>query len=289
MTIAACYVSSEGVVLGTDSTSTMRVPGWPDRHYNHEQKIFEIGEKSTLALAMWGVGGLEELSYRTMIARLADEFRDDPVQSVEAAAERWVGLFWSEYTRCFAQAIQRYRDLDRMSPRTEEEEREFRRLRGLSGGFCVAGHLASDRIPHAYEIVYGPDMDAPPAPEQLGHDVPRFWGCPNLMHRLILGLDHEVVSRLMESPYWSGTEQDLFAIIQPGILTIPGSLPLREAIDWIYSTIYITIKAIKFSCLSPVCGGPVEVAAISSDRHFRWVTHKGLGEAIIPPAFRRET
>ena len=66
MTIAACYVSSEGVVLGVDSTSTMRAPGWPDRHYDYEQKLFELGEKSTLAIAMWGIGALEPLSYRTI-------------------------------------------------------------------------------------------------------------------------------------------------------------------------------------------------------------------------------
>lgn len=43
MTIAACYVSNEGVVFGADSTSSfMTSEGL--RHYNNEQKLFEIGE-----------------------------------------------------------------------------------------------------------------------------------------------------------------------------------------------------------------------------------------------------
>ena len=96
MTIAACYVSSEGVVLGTDSTSTMRVPGRSDQHFDYEQKLFELGEKSTLAIAMWGIGGLEQLSYRTMIAKLADDLVDNPAESVKHVADLWAERFWKE-------------------------------------------------------------------------------------------------------------------------------------------------------------------------------------------------
>jgi len=58
MTIAACYLSSEGLVLGADSTSTMFVQGpgpnasGNDHHYNFAQKIFQIGESSALAMTM---------------------------------------------------------------------------------------------------------------------------------------------------------------------------------------------------------------------------------------------
>lgn len=81
MTIAACYLSPEGVILGADSTSTMQQPGMPDHYYNHEQKIFEIGEGSTLGITMWGVGGLGDLSYRTMLAELSDDLASSVPQS----------------------------------------------------------------------------------------------------------------------------------------------------------------------------------------------------------------
>jgi hypothetical protein len=41
VTIAACYLSSEGVVFGADSTTTFPVgpaPAMRDRHYNYAQK-----------------------------------------------------------------------------------------------------------------------------------------------------------------------------------------------------------------------------------------------------------
>jgi hypothetical protein len=71
MTIAACYVSPEGIVFGADSTSTYSLSaGLPflppkERHYNFGQKIFEIGKGSTLAVVTWGLGGLTVGSYRT--------------------------------------------------------------------------------------------------------------------------------------------------------------------------------------------------------------------------------
>src|SRR6266849_2312320 len=77
MTIAACYLSSEGVVFGADSTSTMFVagpgpaPGGSDHHYNFTQKIFSIGQDSALAVTLWGLGNLGSVSHRTLVALFA--------------------------------------------------------------------------------------------------------------------------------------------------------------------------------------------------------------------------
>jgi hypothetical protein len=74
---------------------------------------------------------------------------------------------------------------------------------------------------------------------------------------------------------------DLFTLIQPFFLGQPQHLPIREAIDWIHASIHTTIKALKFSHLPPVCGGPVEVAVITTDRFFRWVRHKRFDSALV--------
>lgn len=58
MTIAACYLSSEGVVLGADSTTTMYVsapgphPTGGEHHFNFAQKVFQIGSEGTLGITM---------------------------------------------------------------------------------------------------------------------------------------------------------------------------------------------------------------------------------------------
>jgi hypothetical protein len=59
-----------------------------------------------------------------------------------------------------------------------------------------------------------------------------------------------------------------------------GSVSTGAAVDWIHPSINTTIKSLKFSHLAPVCGGPIEVTVITTDRTFRWVRHKELDSAL---------
>src|SRR5579872_4174996 len=94
MTIAACYFSSEGVVLGADSTTTMtsvlQRPGLPPyaamRHFDYAQKIFEVGEHGTLGIAIWGAGRIGRMSHRTFFASVSDEWSGKQLNSVSDAA-----------------------------------------------------------------------------------------------------------------------------------------------------------------------------------------------------------
>jgi hypothetical protein len=57
-------------------------------------------------------------------------------------------------------------------------------------------------------------------------------------------------------------------------------LPIRDAVDFVHACIYSTIKALKFSNFSQICGGPIEIATITTDRQFRWVRHKPWDAAL---------
>lgn len=292
MTIAACYLSSEGVVFGADSTSTMYVQG-PDpnqsgqfHHYNYAQKIFQIGEGSNLAITMWGLGSLGQTSYRTLIARFADELAAQPASSMAEIADRWNTHFFIAYALYLGPLMTRIRELKAQTSRTPDEEAELRALeQTYSGGFCIGGYCLPDRKPEAYEIIYQLDQTAPQQPKPLQIGNANFWGCPNIMNRLLFGADIGLLADIESSPKWTGTFEDLVALVSPYRLAQPFDLPIREAIDWIYTSIYTTSQAMKFSHLAPVCGGPVEVAVISTDRPFRWVRHKTLDAGIAHGGF----
>jgi len=298
MTIAACYLSAEGVVLGADSTTTMYVsgigPGAPgaEHHYNFAQKIFQIGENSTLAMTMWGLGNLGKVSHRTLVAQFADMLVGQGAQSMDEVANLWSRFFWSVYTKELAPVMQRVQALRGQANRTpaENEELDFL-LQAFSGGFCLGGYLMNDRYPSAFEMRYDPTMMGPGAADRLEIGSTRFWGCPNLINRVLWGIDEFLFSAILDSGKWNGTVQDLIDLVQPCRLGQPFDLPIREAIDWVHASIYTTIKTMKFSHMAPVCGGPIEIAVITTDRRFRWVRHKrcdaAIGDGSVADVFHR--
>lgn len=282
MTIAACYLSPEGVVFGADSTSTYPSEDEENRYYNYAQKIFQVGgPDSTLGVTLWGLGGLGELSYRTVIAQVADNLLATPPADMAEVARRFADRFWHEFSQRHDADLKRTQALESNVARTPDEDEELDNLKNtFSGGFCLGGYLLSDRTPRAYEIGYDPTMTAAPNPEALVIGEPKFWGCPNIIRRLTYGIDLSLAMDIMSSSHWTGTPEELGDLIKPYKLTAPATLPIREAIDWIHASVYSTIKAMKFSQLAPVCGGPVEIAAITTDRPFRWVRHKRFTVAI---------
>lgn len=287
MTIAMCYLSPEGVVLGADSTASVTYPDGTFHYFNHAQKLFQIGDSGSLGLLTWGLGGLGEESYRTQIAELADSLESDPAKDVEEVAQRWARQFQSAYSSALAGPIARCKELAAKQPfqqnqaspssRSEEEEIEFIGLReGLVVGFCIAGAVQPNRRTTAFQVVFEPLSDSVNAVQVFG--IP-FWGAPNMIQRLISGADPALRDGILRSGKWEGTEDDLDAVMGQQQLS-HAILPVRDAIDFVHTCIYSTIKALKFSSLKQICGGPIEIAVITTDRPFRWVRHKSFDAAI---------
>lgn len=289
MTIAMCAVMPEGIVLGADSTSSVFHDGTGFHYFNHNQKIFEVGEDSTFGVLTWGLGAIKRTSYRTLIARLDDDLKANPPAKVEDVAVRWADLLWASYSAAYGAEIARLALLSaktefvqganppNRNARTEGEETEHRNLtQNLYVGFCIGGYVLPDREPQAFEVNFFPHLAAPPIPSAVNIG---FWGAPNFILRLLNGWDHGLKDAIMNSGNWTGSEPDLIAELNKSALQV-GMSTLRDAIDFVYSSIHSTIKALKFSDLNQVCGGPIELAVISTDRRFRWVRHKKWDSAI---------
>jgi hypothetical protein len=289
MTIAMCAVVPEGIVLGADSTSSLFHRGTDFHYFNHNQKVFEIGEDTTFGLLTWGLGGFDNVSYRTLIALLGDDLKDNAPSSVLDVATRWANLVWDRYSAAFSAEMARAVALAAKAPfspnagppisnmRTDAEEAELNELRqNLYVGFCIGGYVLPDRTPMAFETQFFPDATAAPTPTTVNIG---FWGAPNFILRLLNGWDHSSKAAILASGKWNGTEQDLISELSKAALKVNMST-LRDTVDFVYSSIHSTIKALKFSDLSQICGGPIELAVISTDRRFRWVRHKKWDSAI---------
>jgi hypothetical protein len=147
-----------------------------------------------LALATWGVGSLGVLSYRTLVGRLADDIKINQPQTTKDVADRWAATVWKEWNAAYKAELAKVQLLH-VNKRTTDEEKESARLRGLGVGFCIAGYCERDaRQMGAYEILFDPrtPMKAPPVPQPLQIGNPAFWGVPNMIKRLLLGIDERL-------------------------------------------------------------------------------------------------
>ena len=289
MTITCCLVVPEGVVLGADSTITTMI-GDKAHFMNHNQKIFEIGEESSLGIMTWGLTAFNEVSFRTLIAKLADSFGKSGPKSVIDVANKWSELALDAYKKAFPSEIKRYHDLKvnknnrdtnlvkRPTRASKEEDREIEYIEGLlSVGFCIAGHVPNVRMPEAYVIELEPKLISQPISRRIG-GIHHF-GKDDVISRIFGVYDDEIKESITNSPFWSGNKKDLDKILKNLQLTSP-PMTIRDAIDFVHFSIYSTIKATKFSTRDNDCGGPIEIAVITTDRKFRWVKHKTWDSAI---------
>lgn len=283
MTIAGVYLSPEGVVLGADSTSSV-ASNQGFHFYDFNQKLFEIGEDGTLGLLTWGLGGLGVVSYRTLLAEFADELAATPATTVTEVAQRWTDKFWQAYSSYDLVIRVQHLIQKQQAGLTPQEQDELNTLsQSLSVGFCIAGYVLPNRTPEAHSIDFSP-FAGKPTPNNMAQHSLQWWGVPNFFNRLLVGADNSVLASILGSGKWQGSQAELQSIVSAHTIVPNGTLPIRDAVDYVHTCIFCTIKAIKFSGLPQVCGGPIELAVITSDRKFRWVRHKQWDAAILDGA-----
>lgn len=281
MTIACAVVVPEGVVLGADSTSTVVLEDETVRHYNHQQKIFEVGKNSSIGIVTWGLGSAHNSSYRTMLADFAETVTATHISEI---AHAWASRFWEQYSKDpvvtkLATAAKNAAE-DPLSS-VETRKRALGKLQELKVGFCIGGCLPPDRAPGAYVLEFEPLSAAPPKATALGVGNPHFWGANRFILSAI-GRDVKLIEGVLTSGKWAGTLDDLVGIMSRTSISLDaGHLPIREAADLLHAAILMTIKVIRFARLPPTCGGPIEIATVTTDRPFRWVRHKDLDSAIV--------
>lgn len=287
MTIAACYFSPEAVILGADSATTtislVQQQTQVIRHFNHAQKLFAVGDrdKATLGVVTWGLAEVAGKSHRTIVSLLDHDLCSRQINSVADAADALIRIVWPQYETCSPQ-IALARTLASIPNKPLELENQLRELKTmLTLGYCIGGTWWKDNTPFAYEIVFEPTLLAPPVPRHLTSGHFKFWGCPNMIDRVLYGIDGGLLETIRQHAGWKGGDAALDSMVAAGFLSPPDHVPLREAIDFVHAAIYTTIRAFKFSRLPMLCGGPIEIGVVTSDRPFRWVKHKRLDEAIL--------
>lgn len=283
MTIAISLKVHEGIVLASDSASTVvgQGPTGPIaiNVYNNANKIFNLLKGAPIGASTWGAGAIGQASIATLVKDLRRRF-----SGLEPDYRSWT-IQPSTYR------IERVAEQVREFIYEEHYQNSFSDWPAKPDlGMFVVGYSANAMLPEEYQIdiMNNGECGPPRLLRPVGQAGMTWNGQIEAVTRLVCGFAPalpNVLSQHLGIPpdRAEATTQVLQAALNPNL--IQDSMPLQDAIDLAE---FLTDAAIQFSRFAPgasVVGGPIEIAAISKHEGFRWIRRKHYYSTDLnPPA-----
>lgn len=259
MTIAAALLCNEGLVLGADSATTLVRDGQVINISTARQKLLQLGMDRPYAIVTFGDAQFGSRSYRDLLAEFARRLGEENPPVVELAQQflEFAKEAWSK---------------EDARPGADPAPMP-------STGILIGGCGGDDKRCSFVRLFLRPEGDE----QELTHfDQPgqfEFAGCFVVADRLVFGTDLNIWSEIICRFVPDEKKQEcLEALLGPHTWRMApyAWMPLRDALDYVHLIIGATIRYYKFMPEPPICGGKIELACVTSDRGFRWVTHKSL-------------
>lgn len=282
MTIAISLVVGDGVVLGTDSATSIVLPG--ERYHNlyfNAEKTINLVKGLPLGLMTYGLGSLGQLSIASRARVLREQLSGEADEPVVPALDRTtytVGdaaalvkrFFYDElYVRLYPPT-----EGSRAGPGDEENDPREPAPDYPTLGFIVAGFSAGSYFPEVWTIYIGPDggcgepeLRVPPATA----GVIDCWGQPEAVYRLVYGWSKEAHGRLVGAGISAEAANEF--LVSETALAHPG-MPIQDAIDLVQYLADVTTGYMRFKPGIPSVAPPIDIATITRFQGFRWVRRK---------------
>ena len=286
MTIAISIKTNDGIVLASDSASTV-IGLTQDQKlgvvnvYNNANKVFNLRKGLPIGAITWGAGSIGQASISTVMKDLRqafsgkDEDRKDwalttepsPDYTVENVAKRLKEFVFDDlYSKAFPEGSPVRPDL----------------------GFIVAGYSARDAsMAEEFQIEVRSGQCSGPTllrkKEEIGLTA---GGETEAMNRLLTGISSglpQILQNLFKVPPAQIGPVLLQMQTQLNVPLVIPAMPLQDAIDLGEFLVDLTIKFSRFKPGPPTVGGPIEIAAISKHEGFRWIKRKHYFDKRLNP------
>jgi hypothetical protein len=294
LTIAISIKINDGLVLATDSASTLlAVPAAAQdpnpqpqvfNVYNNADKLFNLQKGLPIGAITWGAGSIGQASITTIMKDLRKIFRDGD----EEKHPKWKIEKRTYTVLDIAEKLKRF-VFDELYSAVFNDSSQAR----PPLGFIVAGYSADAPMADEYMIEITDGVCKGPQPVRTREQIGMAWGGQSeALDRLVVGVGMGL-PKLLEASFRLSPEQ-LAPVVQnlkqnlQVPLVVP-AMPLQDAIDLAEFLVDMTIKFSRFMPGPPTVGGPIEIAAISKHEGFRWIKRKYYFNHELNPeeVFRR--
>ena len=284
MTIAISVKINDGVVLATDSASTVMgatpqgTPAGVFNIYNNANKAFNLLKGTPIGAVTWGAGGIGNASISSLVKDFRQRLKGD-----EKGKENWK-LDASNYT------------VEQIAIKLREfiyDENYVKAFAALPNdqkpalGFFVVGYSAGAALADEYSIVVEQGNCGPPQKLRNREDSGIFWaGMTEPLSRLVLGFGTGLPQVLQQNLGVPPAQIPAAMQVIQQALNVPfalAAMPLQDAIDLAEFLADVAAKYSRFAPGAPVVGGPIDVAAISKHEGFKWVKRKLYFDRNLTP------
>lgn len=258
MTISISIKINDGVVLASDSASTVSSPQGVLNVYNAANKIFNLRKGLPIGAITWGLGNIGHASIETVAKDFRAEAWDalDPTNyTMEEVAEEFATYVYDRYREVFE-------DVDQTP--------------GL--GFMVVGYPSGGDLAEEFLIRIGEGGREGPERAREREEVGLTWnGEVEPITRLHFGLSNTTGNILQDALGLDDdrTEQVINHLMeeQRVPLVVP-SMPIQDAIDLGKFLVDFVVRFSRYRPGHQTVGGPIEIAAVTKHEGFRWAQRK---------------
>lgn len=266
MTVGVAVKVFDGIVLATDSATTVDLGPAGHQVYNSANKIFHLDRRYAVGAMTWGLGNIGAASISTVAKDLRrrfmgedDSFRDwnlDAGFTVQSVGDRLIDMVWGElYSNEFAGQP--------TAPLL---------------GFLVAGYSSGSVRSEAWVVQMDdpsvrPTLEVAAGPDESGWMV---YAQPEAAVRLLKGVDPQILD-VLQAHLTPAELAKVQAVLSSQILdrqVVNPAMPLADALALAKFLTDTTVGYRRFVPGPDTVGGQVEIAGISRHEGFKWVSRK---------------
>lgn len=268
MTISICVKANDGLVLASDSASSMvTTNNEVVNTYDNANKIFNLRKGLPIGAATYGQGNIGPASISTLAKDFRVEITNGPsplaptTYTMNEVVDRMAVFFGGHYDATFSDI--------------PEENRPLL-------AFIVAGYSAGAPLSEQWLLQFpGPLRMMQHGQTQCGI---AFGGVTAPIQRLIGGFSPELSIVLQRAGLDDATRarvlSDCQSLAKP---LISDAMPIQDAADLAEYLVNLTASFVRFDAGPPTVGGPIELAAITKHEGFKWIKRKHFFTAALNP------
>lgn len=266
MTIAITMKVNDGIVLATDSASTMIAQDNTGQIgvvniYNNANKLINIHGKIPVGVITWGAGSIGLQSTSSVIK----DFRKDVDNGI-------VRVDFEHYT--LEEISIKFKDFV-----FDKYIKEFNSWQIKPDiGFVIAGYSSNSNVPEEWLFEINNGQCNGPTKLRDKEDIGINWyGQPEAITRVLNGFGSVVPNVLVSEGIVKpeDIQRVMFKVMENSSANlISPAMPIQDAIDLAEFLVDLTEKYVRFAPGSKTVGGPIEIASITLHEGFKWIKRK---------------